>query len=418
MTRRVTEDVARNAVPIPAGARNILFRSKLFRDGWSMFRGAQCERDYRKRRERYTKQAAQDGTVYVQNEIVAQIRNRIAERNYRVHKREVGEIHTFAFIPQISWHASLLPDLRELGPLTLFDYTALGYKDQSALGCSAEGIAQRAAYNALVVPALLRAHRQRPVDWFFAYASGLELSRDTVRRIEEETGIPTVGVCFDDKQSWVGYWMGDHRAGQIDLVSAFDLSWTSARVACEWYMVEGGRPIYMPEGFDAATFMPQAMTPDLDVSFIGSSYGRRPSIVDSLRKAGIDVRTFGAGWNGTDWEPDIVRIMSRSKINLGLGYLGYSDSLTNVKGRDFEVPAVGGGVYLTTYNADLSQHFNIGEEILCYNNIDEMIELIRYYLRDTNAAREVAHKGRLRCLAEHRWLHRYLQICRHLGIGN
>ena len=77
------------------------------------------------------------------------------------------------------------------------------------------------------------AHR-RAVDWVFVYASGAEISADTVRRITEELGIPIVNMCLDDKQSWTGAWMGDHRAGQIDIAATFDLSWTSARVACEW----------------------------------------------------------------------------------------------------------------------------------------------------------------------------------------
>jgi hypothetical protein len=365
----------------------------------------------------YAKLAEERNLVYDRERVGAEVRRRISGRNYTVRQRRPGEIHTFAFIPQIAWHASLLPDLRELGPLTLFDYTSLGFKDQAAVGFGAAGLAQRAAYNALVLPALLKAHRERPVDWFVAYASGLELSRDTIRKIVEETGIPTVGICFDDKQSWIGYGMGDHRAGQIDLAPVFDLSWTSARVACEWYLVEGGRPVYLPEGFDACTFKPQAVTPDIDVSFVGAAYGRRPSIIQALRRAGIEVRTFGSAWKGSDWEPDPFRIMSRSLINLGMGYVGYSGRLTNVKGRDFEIPAVGGGVYLTTYNSDLAQHFRIGEEILCYKDLDEMVELIRYYLKHRQGAHEIAIRGRERCLAEHRWLHRYLAICEILGIG-
>lgn len=416
-TGKIRNDAAKRPVPLPSAARRWLLGSKVIRDGWSAFRGNQCERDYRQRRETYARLAEQKGLAYDKDKIDAAVRDRLLARNYIPEQRTVGNIHTFAFIPQIAWHASLLPDLRELGPLTLFDYTSLGFKDQSAVGFGAEGRAQRAAYNAMVVPALLKAHSERPVDWFVAYASGLELSRDTVRRIVEETGIPTVGICFDDKQSWIGYSMGDHRAGQIDLAPVFDLSWTSARVACEWYMVEGGRPVYLPEGFDACTFKPQGVLPDIDVSFIGAAYGRRPSILQALMKAGIAVRPFGSGWSDSEWEPDSARIMSRSRVNLGMGYVGYSRWLTNVKGRDFEIPATGGGVYLTTYNSDLAQHFRIGEEILCYKDFDEMVELIRYCLKNPQAAHEIAIRARERCLGEHRWMHRYLAICKLLGIA-
>jgi spore maturation protein CgeB len=77
---------------------------------------------------------------------------------------------------------------------------------------------------------------------------------------------------------------------------------------------------------------------------------------------------------------------------------------------------VGGGVYLTSFNSDLAQHFIIGEEILCYRTREEMIELIRYYLDRPDKARAISRRGREHCLTEHRWLHRYQRICRILGI--
>ena len=77
-----------------------------------------------------------------------------------------------------------------------------------------------------------------------------------------------------------------------------------------------------------------------------------------------------------------------------MGGIGYSERFTNVKGRDFEIPGTGGGVYLTSFNPDLAQSFVVGEEILCYSNRDEMLELIRYYLAHPEEARAIAARGR------------------------
>jgi spore maturation protein CgeB len=90
--------------------------------------------------------------------------------------------------------------------------------------------------------------------------------------------------------------------------------------------------------------------------------------------------------------------------------------LTNVKGRDFEIPGCGGGVYLTSFNPDLAGHFVVGEEILCYRTNDEAVELIRWYGKRPEVAFEIARKARQRCLREHRWLHRYLKVCETLGV--
>ncbi|MBV9303338.1 MAG: glycosyltransferase [Acidobacteriaceae bacterium] len=238
-----------------------------------------------------------------------------------------------------------------------------------------------------------------------------------MRRVADEIGVPTVNMCLDDKQSWAGRLIGEERAGQIDLASAFDLSWTSARIACDWYIAEGGRPIYMPEGCDISTFRPIKCHRDLAVSFIGAAYGFRKQTIRYLRKYGIPVAVFGPGWGTASvWGEDAAGVMNRSLMNLGMGGIGYSETLTNVKTRDFEVPAAGGGVYLTSFNSDLAQHFVIGEEILCYRDRIEMLELIRYYLSHPHEARAIAARARQRCVREHRWLHRYQRICEILGI--
>jgi spore maturation protein CgeB len=103
-------------------------------------------------------------------------------------------------------------------------------------------------------------------------------------------------------------------------------------------------------------------------------------------------------------------------INLGMGGIGYCEELTNVKARDFEVPASGGGMYLTSYNPELAEYFELGKEIVCYRGLDEAIELLRYYLGRPEECRAISDRARARCLREHRWLHRYRDILRLLGV--
>ncbi len=384
---------------------------------WGAWKRGQLHRRYTQRREMYARQAAARGLVYREPDVVAAVRERLRARGYTPTVRAAGDVHTFAVIPDIGWHRNLLPDLEALGPVTWFDYVARGFRVEEFSKADRHGLARRQEMNDQVLPALRDAHARRPVDWVFVYASGVEISADTVRRVADETGLPTVNMCLDDKQSWTGTWMGDHPAGQVGLAPVFDLTWTSARVACEWYLVEGGRPLYMPEGFDAQTFHPVPAEPDIPVSFVGTAYGFRPAEVRYLRRHGVPIHCVGSGW-GTraSGMKEVVELFNRSRINLGMGGIGYSPDLTNVKGRDFEVPATGGGVYLTSFNPDLAQHFVVGQEILCYRNQDEMLELIRCYLQRPDEARQVAARGRERCLKEHRWYHRYQRLCSLLGI--
>lgn len=389
--------------------KSILKRNLLILSGWTRYRSWGLQRDYEKRREHYNKLAQAKGLFYRESEIFASIQARVRGRGYAPVRRQMGEVHTFAFIPIYSWHRHLLPDLQELGPVTLFDYVSLGYAPEefiSPTDWDAPRITRRQEMLSHVLPAFREAQRRRPVDWVFCYAGGQSLSADVIQQITQEFGVPTVNMTFDDKQGWTGPRVGEICSGSRDLTEAFDLFFTSARVACEWHLVEGGRPMYVPEGFDHNAFKPNSTQKDIHVSFVGVAYGFRQSVVRYLQRRGVGVEAFGKGWpNGH--VADMADIFNRSRINLGMGGIGYSESLTNVKGRDFEIPGTGGGVYLTSFNPDLAQHFVIGKEILCYRNREDMLELIRYYLDHPQQAREIARRGRERCLREHRWLHRY-----------
>lgn len=384
---------------------------------WRTFRCRQLERHYRVRRERYAKAAAEQGLVYDEAATTASVRERLRRRGYSPTPQPLGQVHTFAFVPRIGWHGALYPDLVELGPVTEFDYVAHGFSIERLLRRDQSAAELRSEMNELAIARLREAHARRPVDWVFVYASGLEVLASAIRRITEEFGVPIVNMCLDDKQSWTGPLLGSQRGGQIDIAAQFDLSWTSARVACEWYLVEDARPLYLPEGFDAGTFRPLELHRDIAVSFVGAAYGFRPSAVRFLADCGIHVEAFGSGWKRPPvWGDEQVSVFNRSQINLGMGGIGYSEALTNVKTRDFEIPGTGGGLYLTSFNPDLALHFRVGEEIVCYRHRDEMLELIRYYLRHDDEAKEIAARSRRRALREHRWLHRYERVCKVLGV--
>jgi len=372
---------------------------------------------YRKRREHYARICEEKGLVYSETETINQVRTRLRSRGYTPPKRRIGEIHTFAFIPKLGWHGHLYPDLYELGSVTEFDYVSLGFDNVKVAQPNREGQELRKKLNRAWYEALVKAHDKKPLDWVFVYASGNHVLASIVKKIQETLGVPLVNMCLDDKQSWKGLWLGEQRGLQIDMAPVFDMTWTSARVATGWYLAEGGRPIYMPEGCNASFYKPVNISKDINVSFVGQAYGFRNSVMRYLARNNMKIEVFGRGWRGdTVTDKDKVEIFCRSHINLGIGGIGAAEYLTNVKGRDFEIPCTGGGMYLTSFNPDLALHYNIGKEIVCYRSRDEMLELIRYYLKHPDEAHEIAQAGRERCLKDHRWLHRYKKILQILGI--
>jgi hypothetical protein len=396
--------------------RQTVLSSRPLRAAWTAIRRRELRDEYRSRRDRYAALAAKQGVAYEEGAVIRAVRERIAARGWTVRTRATADVHTFAFLPNIGWHFSMLPDLRELGPLSLYDYVGAGYAVEEFRKRSPAAVARRRQMLDEAFEAMRTAHQQRPLDWAFIYASGIEISPSFVRRITEELGVPVVNMCLDDKNSWTGEEIDGHRSGQIDLAPWFDLSWTSATAACEWYLIEGGRPFYMPEGFSAQVYSPREVSRDLGVSFVGASYGFRASVVEYLEKHDVPVATFGDGWPHAAWVEDAAEVFSRSQVNLGMGGIGYDEDLTNVKGRDFEIPGCGGGVYVTRFNADLAKHFAVGSEILCYANRDEMLEVIRQALARPDDSAAIAQRARRRALNEHRWLHRFERVCRILQV--
>ena len=411
----VRDATRRRSVPLPADVKESLRRWSVARAVWGSYRAAQVLHEYRERRERYARLAEEQNVVYSEERTTAEVRARLAARGYTPARRARGDVHTFASFPSYGWHPHLLPDLRELGPVTHFDYQTLGFQAPEFGKINVQTARRREQMMQQFLTALRAAHARRPVDWLFCYGGGQEFSPEVMRRITEELGIPTVNLSLDDKQGWAGATAGGWRTGAVDLTASFDLFATSARVACEWHMIEGGRPLYMSEGFDAAAYGPSDVERDLPVSFVGVAYGFRIAVIEFLRKHRIAVTPFGAGWPAGRTD-DPAGVFNRSRINLGMGGIEYSEELTNVKGRDFEIPGTGGGVYLTSFNPDLALHFRVGEEILCYHNRDEMVELIRYYLAHPDEAAAIARRGRERSLREHRWLHRYEKVLKVFGV--
>lgn len=373
---------------------------------WSIIcrmKARRLERTYRVRRERYTAMAVSGEGLQRSPETRAWP------------GRSIGEIHTFAIIPTVSWHADLLPELHILGPVTHFDYQAFALIPNK----NTHFLQQRREMNKALLNRFEAAYQERPVDWIFAYTQGDHILADIIRTIRERYDVPAVNICLDDKQSWNGGMIGEQINGSQGLVAAFDLWWTSASVVVDWVRAEGGRAIYLPEGCLPSRFYPADVPFDIPVSFIGASYGPRPLMIHELKSCGIPVQAFGPGW-GKHAQfvqgVQLVDIIRRSQLNLGMGGILHSERLTNVKTRDFEIPCTGGGAYITTFNADLSRHFTVGSEILCWHTYDELIEQVRYYLDRPDECRDMAMRARDRCLREHRWVHRYQKVLQTLGI--
>ncbi len=118
-------------------------------------------------------------------------------------------------------------------------------------------------------------------------------------------------------------------------------------------------------------------------------------------------------------DEEMIRMYSRSKINLGFSTCGtlneYEERIVHIRLRDFEVP-MSGGFYMVEYMKELEQFFEIGKEIVCYEGVDDMVEKIQFYLKHEQERKAIARAGRERCLQDHTWQKRFTTVFRQIGI--
>jgi spore maturation protein CgeB len=282
--------------------------------------------------------------------------------------------------------------------------------------CDTSDYSVYSAQQERVIEEFQRAEKAAPVDLVLVYATNAQVASETLRKMRRHGALVAV-MCLDDKQSFE-----DHRptrewpAGQLPLIGSAHIHLTNSRECLRWYDSHNASALHWPAGANTDFGYHQDVEQDIDVSFVGQGYGARLDFITRLRQQGIRVSCFGSGWeNPFVSDEEMFRIFARSKINLGFGYVGYSNNITCLKGRDFDVPG-SGNFYLTTYDAELAECFKVGEEIACYRNEVECAELVQYYLDNPGIRQSIALAGRRRVLNSHTWECRLQSLMELTGI--
>lgn len=322
-----------------------------------------------------------------------------------------GELTILALYHHYNWEdLSLLPALKKFGNVIRYDwFERLGVQE----GDWPRSL--RPQLNEDLRCFLADAVRRLRPDCIFTYLSGEQVTVETIQAMAAY-GIPSINLSLNDKENFVGRVYNGQALGVRDICRHFSLCWTSTADAVIKYVVEGALPIYMPEGANPDFHKPYNLPRDIDVSFVGQRYGKRPEVVTALWKAGIAVTVHGIGWpEGPLPAEEMVKMYSRSKINLGFAGVGDLTETFCLKGRDFEIP-MSGGLYLTEHHRELEEVYRIGEEIVTWRHPDDLIPTIRWLLDNPQHAHDIRHRGRQRALKEHTWESRFEKIFSLMGM--
>jgi len=265
------------------------------------------------------------------------------------------------------------------------------------------------------------ARREKP-DLMFTVLHTNELDQSVVREISEDSDTVTLNWFCDDHwrfDDYSRYW-----------APCFNWVITTAPSALPKYVRLGYSSVIKSQWACNHVLHRKLDLPlKYDVTFVGQPHGNRREIIQSLRDAGINVHVWGNGWeSGYLSQEEMIRVFNQSRINLsltkastgsqGLQYARAHEHRQNpdqLKGRSFGIPGCG-GFQLSGSVEDLNEYYENGKEIVCYEDVDELLEKIDYYLSNENERAAIAQAGYQRTLREHTYVHRFANIFKRLGL--
>ncbi|MFH1258743.1 MAG: glycosyltransferase [Elusimicrobiota bacterium] len=156
-----------------------------------------------------------------------------------------------------------------------------------------------------------------------------------------------------------------------------------------------------------------------DVCFVGTMKFKRAEVLKSLTNFNL-----GIWGNWLEKKPELkncyrrqnvfgeeaVKIYNAAKIvlDIHLSY-GTGDKKFNVTPRLFEVPA-SQTFLLADENAAIADLYKIGEEIICYQDENDLKEKIQYYLTHSEERKLIVQRGQQRAYRDHTYEKRLKEI--------
>lgn len=130
------------------------------------------------------------------------------------------------------------------------------------------------------------------------------------------------------------------------------------------------------------------------------------------------IRLPSNGVGGILSDVDMIKMYSRSKINLGFSTCGAThltnERIVQIRLRDFEVP-MSGGFYMVEYMEELEEFYEVGKEIVCYKSPEDLADKIKYYLTHETEREAIRQAGHRRAVAEHSWHKRFENVFQKIG---
>jgi len=354
--------------------------------------------------EDYRKKADSTGVKYNEKKISEQVKIGLIKRKVYIQKKEPGKLRIFWVGANYNQDMSgFLQGLKTFGEVVIFKNAEGGYgllwPQTSKTKLSAEEVIK--TNSEILLKQVELALKQGNLDLLMGQMWADVLDVSVLVKIQK-MGIPTINVSMDDKLPDLWRREKGKLMGSAGLANGLNLVLTTSPDTCLWYLIEGCPAIYWPLASDPDMFYPRGEK-IYDVVFVGSKYGIRGKLVGAIRKAGVKVEAYGQGWpNGFINAQKIAEVFGKAKIILGTGNVAYNKDILTIKLRDFDA-TMSDALYITHRNPDLLKLFKEGKEIECYDEINECIEKIKFYLAHPEKLEAIADAGYKKARENYTW---------------
>ena len=213
----------------------------------------------------------------------------------------------------------------------------------------------------------------------------------------------------------------------IASIPLFDIYYIYARSLMQPVKDAGARRVeYLPFCYDPEMLKPPASISDedrrkyaTDVVFAGTWEPMREWWLE--RVTGVDLAIWGNSWEQAKpdspamnrWKgaavygEEISKLFAVSRIHLNFLREQNKDS-NNV--RTFEIPGFGGFLLTQRSREQAEELYTEGEEIACFDTVEELLEKANYYLHNETERVAVALRGHRRAVGEHQAIHRLRRV--------
>ncbi|MCP4109086.1 MAG: glycosyltransferase [Desulfobacteraceae bacterium] len=356
------------------------------------------------------------------------------------------------------WYRNIAESLIKMGHEVVMPSFQVGdqYRATYKQG-SEKQLHAREEFSERLVREIRQAHKNKPVDLILTYYNSNQIMAEAVDELRQ-IGPPVINYSCNN-------------AHQFHLISEisphFDFCIVPEKQALEKYKSVGANPLHIQMAANPYFYRPFKIQFCYDATFVGQKYLNRPEYIHYLCNNGISARVWGPNWrqitplwNGSSFiasirhlpgrillrrhqrqqwkdsqktdmfylpetvcggvlsDDDMVKMYSKSKISLNFSEV--KDEVTgeikrHIRLRDFEGP-MSGAFYMTGYQEELAEYYDIGREIVCYNTKEDLLDKVKYYLAHSYERDKIRDAGYQRTYRDHTWEQRFNQLFSMIGI--